>query len=94
MPMKTIQVVLGAGATQVTSVSTPFQELRLNASAADYYVGDANVSTTTYFAKVPTSGGAATIIGNGPSNIAIDNLKNVYLIGTQSGVINLGVIVL
>ena len=93
MPMQTIQVTLGAGATQCSASNIPFQELRLNPSAADYYVGDANVSTTKYFAKIAT-GGSAQIIGNGPSNIKIDTLQNVYLIGTQAGVVNLGVVVL
>ena len=93
MPMLTLQVTLGAGATQISSTNIPFQELRLNPSAADYYVGDSTVSTTKYFAKIAT-GGSAQIIGNGPSNIKIDTLQNVYLIGTQAGVVNLGVVVL
>jgi hypothetical protein len=93
MPMLTLQVTLGAGATQCSATSVPFQELRLNPSAADYYIGDSTVSTTKYFAKIAT-GGSAQIIGNGPGNIAVDNLKNVYLIGTAAGVVNLGVVVL
>lgn len=96
MPMSVVQVTLGAAATVIATGTggQPFQELRLNPAAHDYYIGGADVSTTKYFAKVLTAGATAQIIGNGPAGIKIDDLRNLYLLGTQSDVVNLGVVTL
>jgi hypothetical protein len=99
MAIKIIQVTLGAGATVIVdgtldvnlNKSFPFQELRLNPSAADYYLGLSDVSTSKYFCKV-TAAGSAVVIGNGPAALKIEDLRNLYLIGTQSGVVNVGVV--
>ena len=93
MPMQTVQVTL-SGVTHVSTANLPFQELRLNPDAADYVVGeDATLSDTKYFAKVVATG-SGVIIGNGPAAIAVGNLKNLYLKGTDGHAINLGVITL
>lgn len=92
MALLVYQVTLGAGATQITSSHVPFIELHLNASAADYYLGGSDVSTTKYFVKVPSTGTVNVAIGAGGGGAMLDTLKNMYLIGTQSGVVNVGVV--
>jgi hypothetical protein len=100
MAFKVIQVTLGAAATPIvdgtlaanSGKSFPFQELRLNPAAHDFYLGLSDVSTTKYFAKNVTTAATATIIGNGPSATKIDDLRNLYLLGTQNDVVNVGVL--
>lgn len=99
MSVQTFQISAGATTptpivTRVAGHVTPFQELRLNPSTADYYFGNSDVSSTKYFAKVAT-GGSAVIVANGPAAIAIDVLENCYVIsGTGTITINAGALTL
>lgn len=97
MACKTIQITLAsAAAQQISTTDVPFQELHLNSTTNQYYFGSSDVSSTKFFRTVLATGSAASavIVGNGPAAIGIDNLKNLYIKGTQGDVINLGVITL
>lgn len=94
MALKVYQVTLGAGATQITTDTVAAQEIHLNPAAHDYEFGLSDVSATKYFRKVTTTGATTAIVGNGPPAISIEKMYNLYLIGTQNDVVNVGVVTL
>lgn len=86
MAVRTMQVVLGSGATPVVSVSTPCRWMTFQDNdAGDMRVGDADVSMTRG-AKLSAGGGSyhVTHCGDG---VAMD-LKGWYAAGAQGQVLD------
>jgi hypothetical protein len=85
--MKTLQVTLGAAATQVTTVQTfARQALVQNNAAHDIRVRDSNVSATRG-AKLLASANGSMNLGQSDINTEID-LSTVYIFGTAADVID------
>ena len=89
MALNTIQVTLGAAKTQVSATSIPVRQVSIqNNAAAVVRVGDANVSSTRGYSLNPSTvgyGGSITFGELGSYNI---DLKDLWLLGTNTQVID------
>lgn len=86
----TLQVTLGAAATQVSTLSIPCRQAIIQNNAAhSCRFGDANVSATRgiYFAAGP--GGGSTNLGQAAGALEAVDLSEIWLYGTQNDVIDI-----
>jgi hypothetical protein len=103
MPFVVGNITIGATATRLAtavsagskSLPVAVQEIGFDpAIAHDAYIGDSNVSSSNYAIKLPASGTQPRTIGNGPSNVKIANLQDIYVLGTQNDVLHFYVVTL
>jgi hypothetical protein len=77
------------------SLPVAVQEIGFDpAIAHDTYIGDSNVSSSNYAIKLPASGTQPRTIGNGPANVKIANLQDLYVVGTAADVLHFYVVTL
>jgi hypothetical protein len=103
MPFIVGNITIGATATRLaTAVSAgaktlpvAVQEIGFDpAIAHDTYIGDSAVTSSNYAIKLPANGTQPRAIGNGPSNIKIANLQDMYVSGTQNDILHFYVVTL
>jgi hypothetical protein len=86
MALKTLQVTLGAGATQVTTSDIPARQVIVqNNAAADCRVGDSNVSATRGAKLLSASNGSVNF---GTMQFQNINLNQIFIFGTNTNVID------
>jgi len=89
---KRLSDVYGVGTVPCSELDIPYVELFMQAEAADFYLGtNANVSTTTYGAKVLVTGqqlGSGTL---GPFLFGRFRLSDFWAVGTGATVHIIGV---
>jgi hypothetical protein len=90
MASRTLQVTLGAGATQVSATAQPCRQVIIqnNAAHACRY-GDVDVSATRGIYLAPGTGGGAANIGSAFGALIAIDLSELYLYGTQNDVIDI-----
>lgn len=100
MALRSIQVTLGASATQVTATRKGVRQMWFMPAAHDYYVGVGTAALggpvdSTHGVKipVPTSNVPYAIVSLGPfSGDEPLNTTDVYLLGTQNDVVQILVV--
>ena len=90
MALQTIQLTLGAGATQLTSAANrvAIRQALFGAAAHTYYIGTSNVDAT-HGVPVPTT---AAPVSLGPFSALPVNSDEIYLFGTQNDVIQVAIV--
>jgi hypothetical protein len=84
----TLQVALGAAATQVSTATTQCRHVMIqNNAAAVCRVGDANVSATRGI-SLAAAGAAGSIFNTGPSVAYESQLSEFFLFGTSGQIID------
>lgn len=88
MTARTIQVTLGAGATQISATAAPFNQMDVqDNAAATCRLGDANVSATRGISLV-AAGAAGSKHTVGPFSGQQGDASQWYLFGTAAQVID------
>jgi hypothetical protein len=88
MTPRLIQVTLGAGATQISATTSPFNQMTIQDNAAAVVrVGDSTVSATKGFA-LAAAGAAGSSITIGPFSGQQGDASQFYLFGTATQLID------
>jgi hypothetical protein len=88
MTARSIQVTLGAGATQISTTSAPFNQMTIQDNAAAVCrVGDSTVSATKGISLV-AAGAAGSSITIGPFSGVQGDAIQYWLFGTTAQVID------
>ena len=87
MSVHTLQVTLGAGATQIVAASTPVRQVIFqNNAAANMRVGDLNVSATR--GGLLAGGSPGGQLNSGPLVIQATNLNEWFVFGTAAQILD------